>query len=105
MPDQSFVELVLSGQLVDPECEIGHFIARWHKAGEELPALHEWIRMTWDEYALFVEQPTLLRAILMARKFGIDVNTIVNAEDPVASIAARGISHQDILALRTWLTK
>ncbi len=73
MSESTFIERTLAGEILEPEKEIESFVAKWHQAEADLPPLHEWLGMTWEEYSLWVEKPVFLRAILMARQHGVDL--------------------------------
>ena len=60
---KAFMDLALAGMIVDPEREIDRHIAEWHETRTKL-SLHDWLGMTAEEYAMFVENPTFLRVLL-----------------------------------------
>jgi hypothetical protein len=64
----NFIQQCVSGQ-VQPE-EIDDFIDQWHVDKPPAP-LHEFLGMTWDEYALWVERPAALNAILFAHRVNL----------------------------------
>ncbi|MCC6901251.1 MAG: hypothetical protein IT377_19920 [Polyangiaceae bacterium] len=98
-----FVDLALSGEVLDPDVEVDQFIAKWHEADTRLE-LQEWLGFTKDEYALFVEKPEFLRAILMARRSGVALRDAVQiANDGAVKLAARGVPPEDIPKIRRWL--
>jgi hypothetical protein len=98
-----FIDLVLAGEVVDPETAIEGWIQRWHESDSD-GTLHDWLGMTWDEYALFVEKPEFLRAIFAARQHGVSLmSTVELASDAQAKLAARGVPSEDVPKLRTWL--
>lgn len=60
-----FVELCLRGEVSVSEIE--DFIDLWHDSNDK-QTLPEFLGMTDSEYALWVEQPDSLDAIIFARK-------------------------------------
>ena len=59
----TFIDLVRMGK-ADPD-DIDNYVDAWHDSGpDETRKLHEFLGMTWDEYARWVEDPTCLRQIL-----------------------------------------
>lgn len=102
---QKFTDLVLAGEIVDPEAEITDWIDRWHRS-DSSEALHDWLGLSWDEYALFVERPQFLRAIFAARQYGVSLTeTLALADDSGARLAARGVPAEDVPKLRAWLER
>jgi hypothetical protein len=103
---QTFVELALAGEILDPENEIDNFIDDWHEAGGAGTTLHEWLGFDRQEYAVFVERPRLLRAILMARRNGLPLKaTLSFASDDTTQLAARGVPPEEIPGIRRWLER
>jgi hypothetical protein len=60
---RTFVDLALAGLIADPEEALDDYIAEWHESDTRLP-LHEWLGLTQEQYALFVEKPECLRTLL-----------------------------------------
>lgn len=57
----TFVELYLSGRVeLD---EIDRFIEVWHTNRYEDRPLHEFLGMTWEEYAQWIENPKVFRVL------------------------------------------
>jgi hypothetical protein len=98
-----FVDLALAGEILDPDVEIDDAIAAWHESDAKVD-LSEWLGFTDDEYALFVEKPGFLRAILMSRRSGVSLRDAVEiANDGAVKLAARGVPPEDIPKIRKWL--
>jgi hypothetical protein len=71
---RTFVDLALAGLIADPEEAVNDYIAEWHESDTRLP-LHEWLGLTQEQHALFVEKPECLRTLLArieARRGGGD---------------------------------
>jgi len=99
---RTFVDLALAGEIVDPDEEVDAFIEGWHRSDSELD-LAQWLGFTDAEYALFVEKPAFLRAILMARRSHISLAEAVTVASRTTALAARGVDPDDIPKIRTWL--
>jgi hypothetical protein len=98
-----FVELAIAGEILDPDCEVDGYVQRWHESDSEL-SIEDWLGFSREEYALFVEKPAFLRAILMARRNGMSLKDAIDvATDGGAQIAARGVPPEDIPKIRKWL--
>jgi hypothetical protein len=67
--ETGFIDRCIRGESL-PE-EIDDYVDMWHegKAGRRLE-LHEFLGMTWDEYCLWAVKPSMLPAIISARKKG-----------------------------------
>ncbi len=96
----TFIDKVLAGE--EFEDQIDNYIETWHREPNDLE-LHDYLGLTEQEYALWVEQPESLRSILFTRKMG----KLSQVEDWDAAhlIAARSQSQQDPEVLLTWLRK
>jgi len=95
---KTFVDLCLSGDALADE--IDDYIDQWHGKGTGM-SLHQFLGLSWPEYALWVERPDCLKYILYARK-----NSRVIAEDeviPKLRIAARAVSPEDAEEMVAWL--
>lgn len=100
---KTFVELALAGEILDVGTAVNDYVAAWHDADTNL-GIEEWLGFAEDEYALFVEKPAFLRAILMARRSGISLEQAVAvANDGAVKLAARGVPPEDIPKIRKWL--
>ena len=64
-PNDTFVNLFLSGEVFAHE--IDDFVDAWHD-GNDPQTLSDFLGMTDDEYAIWVERPEVLREILKARQ-------------------------------------
>lgn len=58
----TFVELYLKGTVTDED--INDYIHKWHLGDDISLELHEYLGMTWDEYAQWVQNPYNLKEIL-----------------------------------------
>ena len=68
MTGATFVEQCLDG-VVDADA-IGDFIVRWH-GGEGGGSLPDFLGFSDEEYALWVERPAFLPAILATKRLGL----------------------------------
>lgn len=100
--DTTFLERCLAGEaFLD---EIDEYVDHWHDGGGFGTSLPQFLGMTFEEYALWVEKPAFLNAIVFARKFGYDI-----AHMPIwangYALAARGASPEETGQLIEWLKK
>jgi hypothetical protein len=70
----TFVDLALDGRATLDE--IDDYVDAWHDS-DDPRELHEFLGMTWDEYALWGEQPDALRYIIASRWRGVPVETLL----------------------------
>ena len=66
----TFVEACLSGTA--GLADVDRFVERWHLGGDTRP-LHEFLGLTPQEYAAWVEDPQTLRFILLAHAQGVSL--------------------------------
>ncbi len=94
----NFIEKVLQG--LEFEDAISQYVEIWHQSDSDLE-LHDYLGLTFDEYALWVENPNALGSILYHKKTGENVN---DADWPeIHLLAARSQSQQDSENLKEWL--
>jgi hypothetical protein len=96
-----YLDQVLDGRALWTDAD--EFVARWHDSDSD-EELHEFLGLTWDEYALWTERPETLRLIIAAHKFGEPVEVLLERSDDVA-VAARGLSPADADSVREWLQR
>ncbi len=70
---KTFIELVLAGEVHRED--IDDFIDHWHE-GQAVCSLAEFLGMSDDEYALWVEQPATLDLIIQAHEVGMRLEKI-----------------------------
>lgn len=104
--ETTFVGACLSG--VALEGDIDDWVSDWHEAadGSELAemALHDHLGMTRAEYALWVEQPTVLRFVIAAHRRRRPVEELLTARDEYA-LAARAASPDGAREVLRWLVE
>lgn len=96
----NFITKVLNGlEFADA---IDDYIDQWNdsKTSDEL---HDFLGLTWNEYALWCEDSSTLRAILAARKNQVSIDAA--DWNGVHLLAARAQSLQDPEILKDWLSK
>lgn len=98
----SYVDDVLRGDAL--WTDIDQWIADWHD-GESKQDLHDYLGMTREEYALWVEKPESLRFILAARERAATVGELLGKSGHEFALAARGLSEEDADNVRRWLEK
>jgi hypothetical protein len=103
MSDASFVEQCLQGEATLDDIE--DFVEAWHQSDDERE-LHEYLGLTWEEYALSVERPQALRFVLFSKRFGVPLDRAL-AEYPVERepVVARARSEAEAREVLEWLKK
>ena len=96
----NFIESVLAG--LSLETDIENFVEEWHNS-DSSQDLHDYLGMTSDEYALWVEQPLSINYILNSRRFKKPLKFQIN--DSIHLIAARSLAIRDKELLKDWLVK
>lgn len=96
---EKFVDLCLKGEAFADE--IDDFVDLWHESDTERP-LFEFLGLTRDEYALWVERPDSLKFVLYARKHDRPLAG-VHSSSEAYTLAARSISPEDVEELIGWL--
>jgi hypothetical protein len=100
---ETFVEQCLKGNATLDDIE--DFVEAWHTS-DDPRELHEYLGLTWDEYALSVERPQALRYVMFSRRFDVPLQQAL-AEYPVAlePVAARARSEAEAREVLAWLKK
>jgi hypothetical protein len=96
-----FIEKVLEGDVL--HTEIDDFVEQWHHTKTD-QSLADFLGLTDDEYALWVEQPEALRSILFCRKHDISREEASEWQD-AHRLAARSQGLGDPEKLLNWLKK
>lgn len=68
------IEKLLSGEELDPSA-VDDAIVAWHGADTSM-SLPQWLGLTLEEYAIYVEMPAALSSILASRRYGVTVADI-----------------------------
>lgn len=101
--DATFVDLALTGDVVMDEIE--DFVEEWHTSKRITEPIHEFLGMTEEEYALWVEQPGSLRLILAARREEEPLYSAIRHYAEREPIAARAADHEAARVVLQWLRK
>lgn len=97
--EKTFVDLCLNGEAL--LSDIDEFVESWHSS-ETGASLHEYLGLSWDEYALWVEKPQVLRFIMYSRKNDVCLAKATSQmEQP--SVAARAANHEELAEVFEWL--
>jgi hypothetical protein len=99
-PQDTFVDLCLAGEAFAHE--IDDFIDEWHEE-DDPRELDEFLGMTEEEYAIWVERPEALNHILFARKHEMPFKKAIQWSEGYA-IAARA-SQEEARQIVEWLKK
>jgi hypothetical protein len=68
---KSFIELCLEGKAL--LSDIDQFVEKWHESDSD-ESIEEYLGMTFEEYALWVEKPKTLKHIIAARRKNIPLS-------------------------------
>lgn len=96
---ETYLQRVLDGDALWTDIDM--YVGTWHKS-KPPQELHDYLGFSWEEYALWVEQPQALRVIIAAHERDEKVRDLVSRTDE-AAIAARGLSDDDARVIREWL--
>jgi hypothetical protein len=102
----TFIDKVLDGEVLDPQEEILDEIDAWHDTGDTSLPIYEWLGMSRQEYALYVEKPKSLNFIFFARKHHTDIHQAARLaanDNAYAALAARGASSTEVAGIVKWL--
>jgi hypothetical protein len=99
---EPYLEQVLEGTTLWTDIE--DFVKAWHEGGGFGQELHDYLGLTWNEYALWVERPNTLRAIIASHELDDSLEELLERIDEHA-IAARGLIPEDAQAVREWLQR
>lgn len=99
----TFIDLSLAGDVVMDE--IDDFVATWHTDPAIREPLHEFLGMSEEEYALWVEQPGSLRLILAAREEDLSLYEAIERFAELEPITARAADPRAARVVLKWLRK
>jgi hypothetical protein len=98
---ERFIDLALNGSVLADE--INDFVSVWHSSGST-EELHDFLGLTWQEYALWVRDPEFLTLIFSARHRGQSLVDAVNDNYLATQLVAEGAGRAArATQLRTWL--
>jgi hypothetical protein len=98
--EEKFMALALAGHAMTDE--IDDFVDHWHADPKGL-ALHEYLGMDREEYALWLNSPDMLPLIVASRKTNKSLASVANDNLQEMRIAARADDTQKIKLLQRWL--
>lgn len=96
----SFIALCVNGKA--PLDEIDEFVQRWH-ASDSKAELSEYLGMTRDEYAMWVEDPNILSYIVKAHQENKRLRDVL--EELVAPQARFGMDAAKVAVLKAWMER
>ena len=100
--ENSFVQKCLAGTANADE--IDDYIDQWHEHEHNHKiSLHEFLGMTWDEYALWVEKPESLSAILLSRHKNMSLEHVLEFVSRPVRGTARTPSPEEAQNLLAWM--
>jgi hypothetical protein len=82
--------------------EIDDYVDHWH-ANPDGQALHDYLGMTRDEYALWLGSPDSLALIIASRKLHKPLDVIANDNLHSLRLAARADDSKMVKQLEAWL--
>jgi hypothetical protein len=97
---ETYLDQVLDGDTI--WTDIDDFVQAWHDGKGRGQELHDYLGLPWDEYALWVERPDTLRAIIASHELKESLQDLLERSDEQA-VAARGLTQEDAEAVREWL--
>ena len=95
----TFVDLCIKGVVLTEE--IDDFVDSWHSSDSE-QALHEFLGMTQEEYAAWVDGSWVLPYIIIAHRDGIALDELLNKSREL-KLAARAADAERAQELIDWL--
>ena len=96
---RTFIDLCLRGEA--SVLEIDDFVDRWHD-GQDPRELRDFLGMSRNEYAVWVEQASSLRFIIRSHSTGLPLAEVVNLDSRDA-VAARSSDPADATSVLAWL--
>ncbi len=97
----TFVDLCLDGKV--DMAAIDDFVAQWHESDADI-TIEEFLGMTKEEYAAWVEEPWILRHIFFARTHNIPLRKAIRWADG-KNVAARCSDLKEAKVLKSWLKR
>lgn len=101
MSKLKYMEACFAGEALQDEIE--DYIEEWHESGSS-EEIYEFLGMTEDEYAIWVENDSMLRTIFHARKLGISINEFI-CRNNAATLVARASSPEEAASIKEWLAR
>ena len=99
----TFISACLAGNAFAEE--IDDFVDAWHD-GNDSRDLNEYLGMTKEEYAVWVERPETLQYIIFAHKHDITLEKALDGSGATYSIAARGtVNAKEKEQIVAWLKR
>lgn len=98
------MDLLLEGKALPEDAD--DFIDMWHDSAPDSAAsqlqLHDFLGMSWDEYALWIERPISLRWIVSARDRHEPLDLVISQASQLA-LAARAEDAKAAREVYEWL--
>ncbi len=88
MSDKTFIAKCVHDEAL--LTEIDDYIDKWHETEPEAEPLHDFLGMSWEEYAMWVAEPEILPYIVTAHSQKISLVAVL--EKDRAQPAAKGVS-------------
>ena len=97
--EATFVDLCIQGKVLSDE--IDDFVESWHES-DSGKTLHDFLGMTWKEYAAWVDSPWMLPYIIAAHRQSISLEAVLDQSEEM-KLAARASDAERAWALIDWL--
>ncbi|UVI31010.1 hypothetical protein [Paenibacillus spongiae] len=101
MSKLKYMEACFAGEALQEEIE--DYIEEWHESNST-EEVYEYLGMTEEEYAIWVENDSMLRTIFHARKLGISINEFIGRNN-AESLVARSASPEEAASIKEWLAR
>ncbi len=100
-PRKTFIDLCLEGYALLED--IHDYIDEWHESEGHI-SISEYLGMEAGEYNAWVEEPSVLRLIVNAKRNQLKFDQVLS-DKAAYSLAARSSSPEEALAIEEWLRK
>jgi hypothetical protein len=97
----TFIDKCISGDaFLD---EVDDYIDAWHDDTSEDAELHEYLGMTWQEYSLWITNPSILGTIVETRRKGLSLESSPPQE--IQALAVSASSPKEAGRVMSWLKR
>ncbi|MFS0864918.1 hypothetical protein [Fredinandcohnia sp. 179-A 10B2 NHS] len=101
MSNMKFMDACMQGEALLEDIE--EYVEEWHE-GDSEEEIYEYLGMTFEEYAIWVENDSMLKTIFYARRIGKSISELIQ-ENNGEKLVARAASPEEAAAVKEWLKK
>lgn len=101
MSSLKFMDACIEGEALLED--IDDYIDEWHESDSQ-EEIYEFLGMTFDEYAIWVENDSMLKTIFYSREIGQSITDLIQEND-VQKLVARAATPEEAAQVREWLKK